>query len=168
MSRRALVAVLAVATAAIIAAVMVVNHALTRPQRLPVVVSVRVSCPAWSGGPPATPARGAGQLLPEAGYHMVYVCADGETQPVPGRVLTRLDANILVRRINALPTERPPGPCATERGPLFDVVFAEGSTKLVLQIDAAQCGLVHRDGITRYGGDQVHRDLTRYITTGRV
>jgi len=162
------VAVLAVAILAIIAAVTVVNRALNTPQRLPAVESMRVSCPAWSGGPPATATAGPGQLLPEAAYTLVYLCADGETQPVPGRVLTRIDADVLVHRINALPTERPPGPCATERGPLFDAVFKSGSTNLVIQLDAARCGLVHRAGATRYGGDQLHRDLTRYITTGHL
>jgi hypothetical protein len=164
-TRRTVLAVVAVAALAIVAAVVVVDRALSRPRRLPVVVTMWVTCPTWSGGPPTAAAPGAGPLLPDTDYHSVYVCADGETRQVRARILSGADAAELVRRLNALPRERPSGDCA-KRGPLFDVVFAAGPEHLVLQVDSARCGVVHHDGVSRYGGDEAHRTIAHYIDSG--
>ncbi|MFC0532606.1 hypothetical protein [Phytohabitans kaempferiae] len=107
----------------------------------------------------------SGPLVPETRYLTVRLCGEAVEKDGrgPARVLDGDSSAALVERLNSLPATKSTGDCGSERGPFLELVLMGGSETMVVQFDRATCGVVHRDGVVRYGGDLLDAHVRRLL-----
>jgi hypothetical protein len=149
-----------VVAAAVAAPSAIVMWSPWSDKTLPTITGGYSRCPAASESsiPPATAA--AEPLVPDVRYLSVQLCP-GTTSPTGERTAIRNISNDtsaeIVARLNALPSTPPTAECASRPHTVVDLVLKGENPPVIVHLDTGPCGSAYRNGVIRYGADDLHR-----------
>ena len=159
--RRRRLILIGVVAAAVAVPSAIVMWAPWSDKTLPTIERAYSRCPPASESSIPSTAAAAEPLVPDVRYLSVQLCP-GTTSPTGERTAIRNISNDtsaeIVARLNALPSTPPTAACLSRPGhTVVDLVLRGENPPVVVHLGTGPCGYAHRNGVIRYGADDLHR-----------